>query len=131
MVKSFEKILELVQTMNSDKETKLKDYQNKINYYKTNSTKFMAILKGKKPDQWELEANKIIKGNVYLAKKWALDKLQFSIDQNVLKIKSAEMSDEEEKNLNNSLIKDRLTLQKNKQALDKQIHDDLTHIQTL
>lgn len=131
MVRSFEKILEEVVNMNSDKETKIQDYQAKLAYFNSNKTKFISILKTRKPDQWEIEANKIIKGNVYLAKKWGLDKLQFTIDADTLKVTSNELSAEEEKDVNTKIAANKIELNKLKIALDRQVKEDLQKLNSL
>lgn len=130
-VRSFEEILEAIQSMNSEKETKLKDYQDKVNYYNSNKNKFMSILRSKKQDIWEAEANKIIKGNVYLSKKWSLDKLQFSIEEDTKRMNSADYSADEEKEMKLKMDKNKLEFNKDKAALDKQIKDDLKALQAL
>lgn len=126
-MKNFKLFLEEVQNINSDKEVRLKDYQDKINYYNNNKNKFLGILTTKKQDQWEKEANKVINGNKYLGDKWKIDKMDFTIKQDEAKIKTNELTTEEEKNIANH----KKELNKLRQESLKEIQEDLKNLQSL
>ena len=130
-MKNFKLFLEEVQNINSDKEVKLKDYQDKINYYNNNKNKFAGILSTKKQEMWEDEANKVINGNKYLGDKWKIDKMDFTIKQDEAKIKTNELSDEEEKKVALDIANHKKELNKFKQDSLKEIQDDLKNLQSL
>jgi hypothetical protein len=130
-MKTFEQILEEVKNINSDKETRIQDYQDKLAYFNSNKTKFMSILTTRPQPQWETEANKIIKGNVYLGKKWTADKLQYSIDQDTLKVNGNEMSADEKKQITLNIAANKLLLNKEKIDLDRQTKEDLQKLNEL
>lgn len=122
--------LEEVQNINSDKEVKLKDYQDELEYYNANKSKFLSILTTKAQDVWEKEANKIINGNSYLGSKWKIDKMTYSIKKDEDKIKSNELTDDEVKQVQQDIIENKKELSKLKQETEKKIREDLHDIQT-
>lgn len=130
-MKKFQLFLEEVKNINSDKEVRLKDYQDKILYYNNNKNKFLGILTTKKQPTWEEEANKIINGNKYLADKWKIDKMDFTIKQDEDKIKSNELSEEEEKKITLDIANHHKELNKMRQDSLKEIHQDLIDLQKL
>lgn len=115
-------------TLNSDKEVKLKDYQEKISKYNSDKGKFKSIL-SKDLKVWEQEAQKIIDGNVYLGGAWKLTKMQNQLDTQEEKIKSGDLTQEEIKEIQDKIKKQVVELNKEKQELNKKIKDDLTNIQ--
>jgi hypothetical protein len=117
-------------TINSDKEVKLKDYQEKINKYNSDKLKFKSIFI-KDPKFWEDLANKIIDSNTYLGGAWKLAKMQHTLDEFNEKIKSGEMSQEEIKDIQLKIKTQTLELNKEKNELLKKIKDDLIDIQHL
>lgn len=127
-MRTYKKILEEVQNMNSDKEVQLKGYQDKLDYYNTNKDKFKAIL-AKPFETWEAEAAKIIDGNEYLGDKWKADKMENTLKQNEDKLKSGEMSQEEIKKINLDITTNKQELNKLKQDTAKKIQTDLIAIQ--
>lgn len=132
--KSFEYWLQYVineeidPNMNSDKEVKLKDYQDKVNKYNSDKNKFKSIFT-KKPEIWEVEAEKIIKDNIYLGGAWKLSKMQHQLDTDNEKIKSGDLTQEEIKEIQDKIKKNQLELNKEKQELLKKIKEDLVDIQ--
>jgi hypothetical protein len=130
-MKNFKLFLEEVKNINSDKEVRLKDYQDKINYYNSNKNKFLGILSTKKQEIWEDEANKIINGNKYLGDKWKIDKMDFTIKQDEAKIKSNELTAEEEKKIALDIANHKKELNKLKQESLREIQDDLKNLQSL
>lgn len=130
-MKNFKLFLEEVQNVNSDKEVRLKDYQDKIAYYNSNKNKFVGILSTKKPEVWEAEANKIINGNKYLGDKWKIDKMDFTIKQDEDKLKSNELTAEEEKKIALDIANNKKELGKFKQDSLKEIQTDLRNLQSL
>ena len=115
-------------TLNSDKEVKLKDYQEKISKYNSDKGKFKSIL-SKDLKVWEQESQKIIDGNVYLGGAWKLAKMQNQLDTQEEKIKSGDLTQEEIKEIQDKIKKQVVELNKEKQELNKKIKDDLTNIQ--
>jgi len=130
-MKKFQLFLEEVKNINSDKEVRLKDYQDKINYYNSNKGKFTGILTTKKQPVWEDEANKIINGNKYLADMWKIGKMDFTIKQDMDKIKTNELSTEEEKKISLDIALHQKELNKMKQDSLKEIRQDLIDLQKL
>jgi len=128
-MKTYKQILEEVKNINSDKEVKLKDYQTKLAYYNSNKGKFIGILTSKKPETWEIEANKIINGNTYLGDKWSVDKMEYTIKQDEDKIKSNELTNEEEKKIQTDITRHKQELNKLKQETSQKIQADLRDIQ--
>jgi hypothetical protein len=130
-MKKFKMFLEAVQTMNSDKETRLKDYQDKVAKYNSDKGKFASIMSSKKQDQWETEAQKIIDGNVYLSAKWKLDKMQHSIKQDTDKLASSEVTADEKKQIQQDVNKNNQELSKSQHDLNNRISQDLRDLQKL
>jgi hypothetical protein len=130
-MKKFKMFLEEVQNMNSDKEVKLKDYQDKLAYYNNNKNKFLSILTTKKQETWELEASKIIQGNKYLGDKWKIDKMDFTIKKDEERVKSNEMTTEEEKKILTDVANHKKELNKLRQESAREIQNDLKDIQNL
>lgn len=129
-MKKFKLFLEEVQNINSDKEVRLKDYQDKVAYYNINKSKFIPIF-AKKPEVWEDEANKIIKGNKYLGDKWKIDKMEHKIKEDEDKIKSGELTDEEEKKIAKDIADNKKELNTYKQESYREMQQDLRDIQNL
>ena len=127
----YGKYLEAVQNMNSDKEVKIRDYQEKLKYYNANKDKFTAILANSTEDKWEDLANKIIRGNIYLGAKWKLDKIAFVIKRDEDKTRTNELSKDEEKKLQQDINDNKKTLSTSKQELTKKIANDLLQLQRL
>lgn len=128
-MRTFKQILEEVQAENSEKLTRLEDYNDKLKYFNSNTSRLVTIL-SKPQEQWEEEAKKIINGNVYLSKQWGLTKAQKTIDDAQKKISSGDMTSEEVSDLNKKIATDKSELQKDKQELDKLIKNDLKEIQS-
>lgn len=130
-MKNYKLFLEEVQNINSDKEVKLKDYQDKIEYYNQNKGKFVSILTTRPEDKWELESNKIINGNIYLGTKWKIDKMDYLIKKDENKIKTNELTTDEEKQVQIDINNNKKELQDIKQNFDKKIREDLIDLQRL
>ncbi len=130
-MKNYKLFLEEVQNINSDKEVKLKDYQDKIEYYNQNKGKFVSILTTRPEDKWELESNKIINGNIYLGTKWKIDKMTYLIKKDEDKIKTNELTNDEEKQVQIDINNNKKELQVIKQNFDKKIREDLIDLQRL
>lgn len=130
-MKNYKLFLEEVQNINSDKEVKLKDYQDKIEYYNQNKGKFVSILTTRPEDKWELESNKIINGNIYLGTKWKIDKMTYLIKKDEDKIKTNELTTDEEKQVQIDINNNKKELQVIKQNFDKKIREDLIDLQRL
>lgn len=130
-MKNYKLFLEEVQNINSDKEVKLKDYQDKIEYYNQNKGKFVSILTTRPEDKWELESNKIINGNIYLGTKWKIDKMTYMIKKDEDKIKTNELTTDEEKQVQIDINNNKKELQIIKQNFDKKIREDLIDLQRL
>lgn len=130
-MKNYKLFLEEVQNINSDKEVKLKDYQDKIEYYNQNKGKFVSILTTRPEDKWELESNKIINGNIYLGTKWKIDKMTYMIKKDEDKIKTNELTTDEEKQVQIDINNNKKELQVIKQNFDKKIREDLIDLQRL
>lgn len=130
-MKNYKLFLEEVQNINSDKEVKLKDYQDKIEYYNQNKGKFVSILTTRPEDKWELESNKIINGNIYLDTKWKIDKMTYMIKKDEDKIKTNELTTDEEKQVQIDINNNKKELQVIKQNFDKKIREDLIDLQRL
>lgn len=130
-MKNYKLFLEEVQNINSDKEVKLKDYQDKLEYYNQNKDKFTSILTTRPEDKWELESNKIINGNIYLGTKWKIDKMDYLIKKDENKIKTNELTTDEEKQVQIDINNNKKELQDIKQNFDKKIREDLIDLQRL
>lgn len=117
--------------LNTDKETKLRDHRNKITEYNNKKNSFVNIIKTKKPETWEIEAQKVINGNPYLGIKWKLDKLQNTVEDSQLKMKSNDVTIEEKKKIEEQLKKDLVTLAAIKQDITKTMAADLQKINKL
>lgn len=130
-MKNYKLFLEEVQNINSDKEVKLKDYQDKLEYYNQNKDKFTSILTTRPEDKWELESNKIINGNIYLGTKWKIDKMDYLIKKDEDKIKTNELTTDEEKQVQIDINNNKKELQDIKQNFDKKIREDLIDLQRL
>lgn len=128
--KKFELFLEEVNTQNSNKEIKLKDYQEKLNAYNAKKNNFKPILINKEQKDWEALAAKIINGNVYLGAAWKLAKINKQIEDATEKIKSGNMSDLEVKELQDKIKEYHAELLKAQDSLNKQIKNDLITIKT-
>ena len=129
MIKTkFKLFLEEVQTMNSDKEVRLKDYQEKINYYNNNKNKFNSIL-SKEQEKWEEEAQKIINGNIYLGKYWKLSKIEKNIKNDQEKVNSQEISLEEKQQIQKDIQDNNKKLTEIKKEIENKIKEDLKDIQ--
>lgn len=129
MIKTkFKFFLEQVQTTNSDKEVSLKDYQEKINYYNSNKGKFSSIL-SKEQTAWEVDAEKIINGNIYLGKYWKLMKIEKTIKNDEEKLNSQEITAEEKKEVQTNIQDNKRKLGEIKKELDDKIKEDLKNIQ--
>lgn len=115
-------------TMNSDKEVKLKKYQDTLKEYNSNKTKFVGILLSTKPEQQEQIANKIINGNPYLGTAWKLAKIENEIKVNQDKINKKDISADEIKAAQTQMNLDKQNLTKQQQALTTQIATDLKTI---
>ncbi len=126
--KKFELFLEEVNTQNSSKEIKLKDYQDKVNNYNSKKNSFKPILVNKEQKDWEELASKIIKGNVYLGSAWKIAKITKQVEDATEKIKSGDMSSEEVKELQEKIKEYQAELLKTQTALNIQIKTDLQAI---
>lgn len=129
-MKTFKMILENVQTMNSDKEVKLNDYKDKLKNYNSNKSKLISVLT-RPTEQWEIEAGKIIKDNIYLGGQWKYDKMNFKITDDTKKLQGNELTQDEKNNLQKDININKQELVKIKQTLDTQIKDDLIALQKL
>lgn len=118
-------------TINSDKETKLKNYQDKLKEYNSNKTKLAGILLSTKLEQQEIVANKIINGNPYLGTAWKLAKIENAIKMGQDKINKKDITSDEIKAAQAQMNLDKQTLIKQQQALNTQITTDLKTINTL
>jgi len=130
-MKKFKLFLEEVQNINSDKEVRLKGYQDKINYYNSNKGKFVSILASKKPEVWEDEANKIINGNKYLGKQWKINKIEHKIKEDEDRIKSGELTNDEIKKITQDIADNKKEVNTFKQESLQEIQQDLSDIQSL
>ena len=126
--KTFEMFLEEVKVVNSDKEIKLKDYQDKIKAYNDNKEKFKPIF-AKNQATWEDEAAKIINNNKYLGHVWDQAKAQNDIDVMTAKVASGDLSPEENTDMKTKIKTSQDALKKDQANLDKEVKDDLTNIQ--
>ncbi|TXG83604.1 MAG: hypothetical protein E6R13_03775 [Spirochaetes bacterium] len=124
-------INEDLQDINSDKEVKLKNYQDQMAKYNANKGKFMSILLTKKQEQWEQAANLIIAGNIYLGLKWKLDKMEHQIKQDEERLKSTEITKEEKADIQKNVLENKKKFAEQKKEMDLKIRQDLQKIQTL
>jgi hypothetical protein len=130
-MKNFKMYLEAVQIMNTDKETKITGYQNKLKDYNDNKSKFDAIISTKKQDQWEVEAAKLINGNDYLATAWKLAKMNSTLKTDTAKLSSPDVSADEKKQIQIDVNKNKQELAKEQQELNTKIQQDLRTLQQL
>lgn len=115
---------------NTEKETKLDNHEQIVQYYNANKDKFKNIF-SQPEEKWEEEANKIIDGNVYLSHKWRIDKIENHITKLEDKLRSAEISDEEKKSIEEQISENENKLQDQSKELDKKIRQDLNEIESL
>lgn len=127
--KSFELFLEEVSTTtNTDKETKLKDYTDKVNNYNAKKNNFKNILT-KDQKVWEEEASKIIDGNIYLGAAWKIAKINKQIEEKNDKIKSGDLTQEEVRETQEKIKEYQKDLNDAQNDVKNKIRDDLKNIQ--
>lgn len=116
--------------INSDKEVKLKAYQDMLQEYNTKKNNFKSILTTKGQDKWEEESARIIDGNSYLGTKWKLDKLEYNIQEDEEKLRG-ELTDEEKTEIQQTINDNRKKLKEELDDLNKKIKMDLEEIKKL
>jgi hypothetical protein len=124
------KINENIEELNSNKEVKLKAYQEIIKNYNSRKESLKNIF-SKSQDKWEEEAEKIIEGNVYLGLFWKLTKLTKIINDDEEKLKNSELTDIEKKEIQTRINDNKKKLSDDQNELNKQIREDLSDIQRL
>lgn len=132
-MKNFEYYLNKINeqdTFNTDKETKLKEYQKKIEYYNANKNKFINIF-SKDESNWEKDAEKIIDGNTYLSSLWRIEKIKNNINKLENKLREAELSKEEKQSIEEQVSENAEKIKEQQKELDNKIRLDLNNINTL
>lgn len=135
MIKPYEYYLEKVQKTNEDvsnteKETKLKNHEKKMEYYKSNKDKFSNIFSNDE-ENWEEKAEEIIDGNIYLNYVWKIEKIKNKITELENKIREGELSDEEADNIESQISENEEKIDEEQDKLDKKISEDLSEIKSL
>jgi len=136
-MKNFEYFLERVkarkineEVFNTEKETKLKNHEQKLQYYNANKNKFKSIF-SQSEDKWEEDAEKIINGNVYLSHMWRVNKIENNITKLEDQLRNAELSNEEKQDMENKIAENKDKLKEQEKELEKKIKDDLSEIENL
>lgn len=128
-INEFKNILESTDTMNSDKEVKLKHYRDLISTYNSKKGSFRSIL-NKSQETWEDDAQKIIDGNTYLGSQWKLDKIDHYIKQDEERMRG-EVTQEEKKEIQEKINDNKKKLSEHKNELSEKIREDLNDINRL
>lgn len=131
--KSYNYYLRLVKentTLNSEKETKLEEYNNIVNYYNANKDKFKSIF-SRQQETWEDEAKKIINGNEYLFMKWQLDKLEQTQLTSDEKLRTGKLTSDEKNNIRIEIQENKKKIDQLKREIDEKIRLDLNKINQL
>jgi hypothetical protein len=127
----FRLFLEEVQNQNSDKEVRLRDHQEKLDEYNSKKGQLQSIINGRKPEQWEEEAAKVIDGNPYLGFQWKINKIEYEIKSNEEKVRAGNISQEEAAKIKDKIKADTAELNKARSEVTKKINDDLADIKTM
>lgn len=120
--------LEAVQNLNSDKEIKLKNYQNMIQTYNAKKDKLKQIF-NQDENMWEELANKEIDDNVYLGGYWKIAKIENTIKKNQEKINTKSLTQDEIVEIQTEIQNNTKKLKDEQRELDDKIKKDLNKIQ--
>ena len=120
---------ELETTLNSDKEIKLKDYNDKLQYYNSKKSLLKNIL-SKPFEKQELEASKIILSNPYLGTEQKVLKIENQINTDTEKLKG-NLTQEEAKKIQETINNNKNELNNLKNNLNKKIKEDLDLLKKL
>lgn len=118
-------------TLNSDKATQLTGYENDMGYYTSNKNKLLALSQQPADEKTEVEANKIINGNIYLGMAWKLYKMQTTMKADEQKLGNNQISAEEKSQIQKNVNTNKQELNKVKKELDDKIQQDLGTIKKL
>lgn len=124
----FEKHFENIH--NTNKLAKLDDHQNKVQYFNANKSKIENIIL-KPEDKREEEARKIIDGNVYLNNYWNIVKIKQEQKEIEEKLKDAELSQDEKRDMQNKLQELTRKISDNEREIQDKINKDLAEINAL
>ena len=115
----------------SDKTVKLDAYKSTIDYYNSNKTKFITMLRASdnmSDDAIDEKAKEIIKGNPYLNMQYKIDKVIYQIERSTKRLSSNDVSDLEKKSIQENIATSNKQLNELKAELNKKIKDDLSDI---
>lgn len=131
-MKNFEHFLNKIneEVFNTEKETKLKSYEQKVQEYNAKKTKFTNIFTNDET-RWEELAEKIIDGNTYLSSAWKIEKIKHNITKLEDKLRSAELTDDEKSGVEEQLKDNKDQIKKQQKELDEKIRLDLNDINSL
>lgn len=131
-MKNFEYFLNKIneEVFNTEKETKLKSYEQKLQEYNAKKTKFTNIFTNDET-RWEELAEKIIDGNTYLSSAWRIEKIKHNITKLEDKLRSAELTDDEKSGVEEQLKDNKDQIKNQQKELDEKIRLDLNDINSL
>lgn len=131
-MKNFKYFLNKIneEVFNTEKETKLKSYEQKVQEYNAKKTKFANIFTNDET-RWEELAEKIIDGNTYLSSAWRIEKIKHNITKLEDKLRSAELTDDEKSYIEEQLKDNKDQIKKQQKELDEKIRLDLNDINSL
>lgn len=131
-MKNFEHFLNKIneEVFNTEKETKLKSYEQKVQEYNAKKTKFTNIFTNDEA-RWEELAEKIIDGNTYLSSAWKIEKIKHNITKLEDKLRSAELTDDEKSGVEEQLKDNEDQIKNQQKELDEKIRLDLNDINSL
>lgn len=127
-LKNYEYYFE--QVHNTNKETKLDEHQKQVQYYNANKDRFDNIFL-KSEDKWEEEAKEIIDGNVYLAHRWRIAKIEHEQKELDEKSSDAELTSDEKNDIQSKINELNTQIQNELRNIDKKISEDLAEINSL
>lgn len=131
-MKNFKYFLNKIneEVFNTEKETKLKSYEQKVQEYNAKKTKFANIFTNDET-RWEELAEKIIDGNTYLSSAWRIEKIKHNITKLEDKLRSAELTDDEKSYIEEQLKDNKDQIKNQQKELDEKIRLDLNDINSL